>query len=703
MTQPSPVPPPSARRPVRRPAGGRPASLIALVLLAVAAPPAGAVDEPIRLDPVVVTSSRLEQRAGEAPASMTVLTREDIEQSASPAVDELLRQVPGFSLFRRGSSLVSHPTAQGLSLRGIGPSGASRALVLVDGVPVNDPFGGWVAWSRLPMLGIDQIEVVRGGGSSVWGNGALGGVVHVLTARPAERAAFAEVSAGTQDTMNVDVLLTEARGPFRLALEANVFETGGYPVVRVSRRGPIDIDAESAHRTLNARLEWVPSADVSLFLTGNLFDEDRVNGTRLQVNDTRAGSVALGGRVRSADGSEWSAHAYTQRQTFHSVFTSQAPDRASETLALDQTVPSTAVGAAVSWTRRLGAHRVLAGLDGRWTEGQTDEDRWAPSGAFLGTRSAGGAQALAGVYVQDVVRLGGRGELTAGVRADYWRAYDGFRRDRAPSGAAVTQSFADVDRLIASPRVGVRVSPTASTDVRASVYQGFRVPTINELYRVFRVRNDVTAANERLRPERLTGGELGAQQRSGPFEGRVTGFWNEVQDLVANVTVAPPLPDCPPPTTCRQRQNLDRARIRGIETEVEYRPARDWRLVASHLFTDARVVEAARERGLEGKRLAQVPANTAALSVRYQNPAIVTARVTARFIGRQFEDDRNRLPLGASWVFDAYVSRALARWADAFVAVENLLDEPVTVGRTTEGTVSIGAPLMARGGVRLRF
>ena len=147
--------------------------------------PAQKPDDPTRLEPVVVTVTRTEQRAGEAAADVTVLTREDISLSPSLTLDDLLRQVPGFSLFRRSSSLVTHPTTQGLSLRGIGPSGTSRALVLVDGIPVNDAFGGWVYWDRIPLQGIEQIEVVRGGGSSMWGNYAIGGVVQVLTRRPA--------------------------------------------------------------------------------------------------------------------------------------------------------------------------------------------------------------------------------------------------------------------------------------------------------------------------------------------------------------------------------------------------------------------------------------------------------------------------------------------------------------------------------------
>src|SRR5919197_518473 len=172
-----------------------PATLVAGVLLLTASSAASQESPaPTRLDPVVVTPTRLEQQAGDAPASVTVVSREEVRQSASQTVDDLLRQVPGFSLFRRTSSVVGHPTTQGLSLRGIGPSGTSRALVLLDGIPVNDPFGGWVYWNRIPLFGLEQIEVVRGGGSSVWGNYALGGVVHVLTRRPVERAAFLEAS-----------------------------------------------------------------------------------------------------------------------------------------------------------------------------------------------------------------------------------------------------------------------------------------------------------------------------------------------------------------------------------------------------------------------------------------------------------------------------------------------------------------------------
>jgi outer membrane receptor protein involved in Fe transport len=683
---------------------GRVAAVILLLLFATV-PALGQDRETPRLEPVVVTVTRFEQRVEEAPASVTVVTRDDIRQSASQTVDDLLRQVPGFSLFRRTSSVVGHPTTQGVSLRGIGPSGTSRALVLVDGIPANDAFGGWVYWNRMPMLGIEQIEVVRGGGSSVWGNYAVGGVINVLTRKPTERAAFFEGSYGSYNTYNLDLLLTEVQGPLRISLEGNRYDTSGYKIVKASRRGAIDIDADSSHTAVNGRVELAAAPDATFFISGNFYEEARGNGTPLQFNHTDAGAVSVGGRLGGADTGEVSFALFADLEQFRSTFSTQALSRNSETLALNQEVPSTSAGGLLQWSRQFGEHRLAAGGDVRWVEGETQE-RVYNAGVFTRSRVAGGQQVIGGLFLQDVWKPVSALELLGGARLDYWTVYAAERHERLPaagSGVPAFHAFSDIERLIFSPRVAALIHATPTTDVRLSAYQGFRVPTLNELYRVFRVRNDVTVANEHLRPERVTGGEIGLQQRLGPFEARVTAFWSDVQDLVANVTLPTRLPDCPVGTTCRQRQNLDLARVRGVETELQARPARDWRIIASHLYSDARVVDSGQQPALEGKRLAQVPEHTAALTLRYSNPAIITSSVTGRYVGPQYEDDLNTLPLGGYVVFDVALSRAVTKWSELFVAIENVLDRTYSTGRTSDGVVSTGTPRFVRGGVRLAF
>lgn len=662
-------------------------------------------DQPVQLEPVVVTAGRVEQRLSEAPASVTVLTEKEIQSSAAQTTDDLLRQVPGFSLFRRSSSLVTHPTTQGVSLRGIGPSGASRALVLIDGIPLNDPFGGWVYWNKVPRLGIERIEVVRGSGSSVWGNYALGGVINIITRRPEKRALFFDGSYGNRGTANLDLLLSDARGPVGLTLEGNFFETDGFKVVRESQRGAIDINADSEHQTFNGRLEYRLTPEASLFLSGNFFTEDRGNGTPLTKNSTDSGYVAGGGHLRTPDGSEWSLTIFSQLQTFNSTFSSQASDRNSETLALAQDVPSTSLGGSLQWVRRAGVHRWTVGTDLRWIDGETDEDVFV-AGRFARRRVAGGEQFLAGLYGQDIVSLSARWELVVGARVDYWLSFNGSRSDRPPpTGIPLAQSFPDRDKVAVSPRVAVLFHPTPTTTLRGTFYQGFRAPTINELFRPFRVRNDVTAANDGLDPERLTGGEVGIEHAFGTLvSARVTAFWNEVVDPIANVTVrALSLPDCPAGTTCRQRQNLDRTRIRGVEPEVSYRPTSNWELSASYLFDDAEVRKASNQPSLEGKRIAQVPRHQLTLGLKYLDPALVNVSVQGRYVSSQFEDDENVLRLGEFFLLDLVLSRSVTKWGQIFLALENLFDRTYTVGRSTDGVETIGTPRLIHGGLRIRF
>jgi len=575
--------------------------------------------------------------------------------------------------------------------------------VLVDGIPANDPFGGWIYWGRIPMLGIQQIEVVRGGGSSAWGNYALGGVVQIITRRPTERALYFDGSYGTNETMNFDLLLHDVEGPFRIALEGNYFSTGGYDVVKASRRRSIDIEADSNHQTFNGRVDLIATPEASFYIAGSYFYEARNNGTPLQINHTGTGSGAFGGRLGTLDEGELRFVVFADTQEFRSTFSNQAADRNSETLALDQRVPTTAAGGGLQWSRRFGSNLLSAGADARWVKGETDE-RVYNAGAFARTRDAGGQQLIGGVFLQDVYTPIPALEIVGGVRGDYWYSYDASRNDTPPpAGVPPHQTFDDIERVIPSGRIAALYHVTSTTDLRASAYESFRVPTLNEQYRVFRVRSDVTVANATLRPEQLAGGELGVQQRWGPFEGRVTGYWNEVRDLVENVTVSPRLPDCPVGTTCRQRQNIDLARSRGFETELELRPARDWRFLVSYLFADARVVSAPQQPGLEGKRLAQVPENAVTATVRFSRPSWFDAWLTMRYVGQQYEDDLNTLSLGGYAVFDLGISRAITRNVELYAAAENLFNRVYSTGRTTDGVISIGEPFMARGGVRLRF
>src|SRR5215475_6237802 len=282
---------------------------------------------------VTVTPARTELRLSVAPASVSVFDAKDVSNAAAQTFDDLLRQIPGFSIFRRSSSIVANPTTQGVSLRGAGASGASRTLVLSDGVPLNDAFGGWVYWDRVPRASVDRVELVRGGASDLYGSDALSGVINVISRPPTQRVINAEAAYGNRDTADVTFFAGDRWKSFSASVAGEAFRTDGYFLVAPEIRGTADDRAASNHRALTLRLEndWSPTNAV--WARGSLFDEDRDNGTQLTFNNTATESTAAGARFRTADGSNWNLAVFGDQERFHQSFTSVSTDRNTETLS----------------------------------------------------------------------------------------------------------------------------------------------------------------------------------------------------------------------------------------------------------------------------------------------------------------------------------------------------------------------------------
>lgn len=662
--------------------------------------------EPNRLDELVVTAERVEQTQRDLPASVTIVGRDEIDRSSALTTDDLLRRVPGFNLFRRSSSLVSNPTTQGVSLRGLGGSGASRTLVLLDGVPLNDSFGGWVPWARVPVESLERIEMVRGpAAATAWGNYAMGGVVNLVTRKPESRAADVAVEGGTRGTARTDVRVADRAGSFGAAVSGGWLDTDGYPVVRDDRRGTIDVDADSVRGVLDGRATWTPGP--LIYLHANAFTEERGNGTPLTGNSTDALDLDAGAKWRDVG-----ILAYGRVQRFDSTFSSQADDRNSEKPASVQRVPSSAAGGSAVWSRQLGTwNRPSAGADVAWVDGVSDEDVRFQAGRFQTRRRSGASQQLMGVWGGDAVTPLPGLRIDVAGRLDVWRSLDGFRRERTFATGEVTRDdrFADRTETIPTGSIGIRQEVTAADAVRGAVYRGFRAPTVNELVRPFRVRNDITEANPLLDPEKLFGGELGAEHVTPTWNADATAYWNEIDDPIANVSIGrgpgtvDPCGTVPPGGICRQRQNLGGSRVRGVEANVGLRPIDGWSASAGYLFSDATVTDAPAERALEGKRVPQVPRHQATAEIAWQHPRGVTAAVLVRYVGRQFEDDRATLPLGGFAAIDVFLGWRIDTHWEIFFRVENALDRTYAVGRTADGVVTTGAPLLAHGGVRARF
>lgn len=649
---------------------------------------------------VTVTAMRAETRLSETAASVMVLSARELGTTAAATLDDALRQSPGFSLFRRSGSRTANPTSQGVSLRGVGASGASRAVVLDDGIPISDPFGGWIYWGRVPRESVERVEILRGGASDLYGSAALGGVINILTQRPRATGLSLDASYGNQQTPDASLSASVRLGQWGARLAAEAFETKGYVLVDKDERGRIDRPAGGRHTTLDLMLERAFSDQRRAFLRGAIFDESRQNGSPLQTNETYIRQLSAGLDWGTERWGSFSARLYGGPQVYDQVFTAIAADRNSETLTRRQRVPAQSIGVLSQWSRAAGARAVLvAGFDGREVRGASDELVYG-GGRATSLVGAGGRERAFGLFAQNLVRVTSRAILTVGARFDRWRNYDARSTTQrlTPPLTTTVINFPDRTETALSPRASVLLKATASLSFTIAGYRAFRAPTLNELYRAFRVGDVLTLANENLRAERLAGGEAGAILT--PFGGRArlrsVFFWSEITRPIANVTLA-----VTPALITRQRQNLGRTRSRGLELEGETRLTQHWSLSAGYLLTDAVVRRFPANTSLEGLWIPQVPRHQLTFQAQYTNPATVTLGLQGRASGAQFDDDQNLFRLDKYLTLDALVLRRLARNLDMFVAAENLFNQRYEIGRTPVTT--LGPPRLIRLGIRLRL
>ena len=588
----------------------------------------------------------------ETPADVTSLGKPQLEAVPGVALDDRLRQVPGFTLFRRSSSLVAHPTTQGVSLRGLGSSGASRTLVLWDGVPANDPFGGWVYWTQFIPEELGRVEVARGAPASAFGDRAMAGVIGLFSREAEPGRLTAAYEGGNLATHDVTLGYSGMARAWALSGFGRAFTTDGYFIVPERYRGAVDRPAGVRFVTGDARLDWFRGGN-RLFFKANVLAEDRRNGTALQNNSTSLGTVALD-YSREFGSDTISVLAYHTREQFHSTFSAIAADRNTERLTFRQTVPAEAVGGGALWRRDSGGWNLLGGADASRAEGWST-DRLAPSGVRVG----GGRQLEYGGYAQ------------AGRSLGPAKLFFGARENSASRGGNFF-----------SPMGGVAVA-RGRLRGRASVYRAFRAPTLNELFREFRVGNAVTRANPALRPETLFGAEAGVDYTAESAGVRVTFYRSGLGDLITNVTLS-----SSPTLIERQRRNAGSAVARGAEVSM-FAAWRDLRVETAALFADSRFAA--------GPRVSQVPPWQGSGQAVWRRGGTLVS-LGARAYSSQFDDDLNQFRLPGFATVQLLARRRIAGGLAGTAAVENLAGREYFVGFT--GTPTIGAPRLWRLGLR---
>ncbi len=426
---------------------------------------------------VVVTASRGPTVNG-APVATTVIGAKEIAATPAQSPDQLLRDVPSVSLPRNDSHFL-HPTGQAIAIRGLG---RGRTLVLADGVPLNDPFGGWVQWNKIPLGEIDRAEIVRGASSNLYGNLAMAGVVQFLTAPTDEKRFLGLFEGGSLNTYHSAF---SAAGPLAGELSGsihgNIFRTDGYPLVL--RRGPVDTPAGFESNNGGVKLTWKPNAQLSTFFSANYYSDFRDSGSNRSNNNWWFGDGASGIDYKTDGGSNWQFRLFGGGEKFSNNNVSINTARTTEIRTLHQYIPVEHIGGSLVWWKAFGSQHVLTfGADNRLITAENKEHSYSnTTGLLNGKPHAKGNQELMGLFGEWSYTPIEPVTLTAGLRYDHWW---NFHAD-STSRTGVFTDFSDQDRGAFNPRLGVVYRVTPDIGLRAATYTGFRAPNLNELYRSF--------------------------------------------------------------------------------------------------------------------------------------------------------------------------------------------------------------------------
>ena len=633
---------------------------------------------------IVVLGRGLDLPPGTPAYGSVTIDRQRLENDASGRVEDVLLDVAGFQQFRRSDSRSANPSAQGATLRALGGNASSRTLVLLDGVPIADPFFGYIPFNAVIPSRLGGIRVTRGGGSGPFGAGAVAGTIEMTSASRADLPLVSgQALYGSRNAQTVSATVAPSVGSGFVALSGQFERGDGFQTTPENQRTPATVPARYRDWSTGLRAVAPLGPDTEVQFRGLVFGDNRT--LRFKGADSSSSGEDASIRVISHGRWQVDALAYVQARNFANKVISSS----TFALTLDQrNTPSTGLGGKIELRPPVGGDHVLrVGGDVRLADGQLFEDAYGAAGLVTARRNAGGDTSVAGLFVEDNWTLG-RLVLTGGARVDHWTITDGFFRQRSAAGVLTTNTtFPDRNGTEATGRAGALLK-LGAVDLRLAGYTGFRLPTLNELYRPFTVFPVTTQANANLSPERLRGVEGGIDAR--PLPGMtlsLTGFYNRLGDAIVNLTIT---------TNLRQRGNVNAIVAKGVEASFDWKRG-PFDLSASYAFSDSKVD--APGMAFDGLIPAQSPRQSASATLAWQPRSGFLASLTARHVGRQYEDDLQTDVLRAATTVDAFVKLPVRKGVAVIARAENVLDATV-VTRNQAGSMDLGTPRTLWIGVR---
>ncbi|HEX6573888.1 MAG TPA: TonB-dependent receptor [Gemmatimonadaceae bacterium] len=637
----------------------------------------------LMLSSVIISATRAPTEARRVAATVNVLTPEQIRTSPARESQDLLREIPGVELPRTSSQVGG--SAQIVSIRGVDEG---RTVVTFDGVPITDAWGEWVDWSKVPKALLDRVEVIEGGTSNIYGNGAMGGSISFFSRPTSPGSIDLQVDGGSRDARHVFGAAGVALAPgLSMMVSGDYGDGGGYRLIESDKAGSVDHPSESIRRNAIARVEYSPSARFSTYVGAHLFSDNRDLGTPLSQTDRNSKSVDFGLDVGALESGKFTVRAWDGVQREDQFTSAIAANRATERRTAILQIPSHDWGGGAQWTRTgLGILSSLTvGGDFRHMNGFTGETDFAANGTTSYIFS-GGDQVLSGAFAQGVLDATRDLRFELGARFDHWGNNNGITVD-----ASGTTNYDDRGRNAFSPRAGIRWGMQRPISFHAAAYRAFRAPNLAELYRKFVSGTNLNLPNPALKPEYATGYEAGFDfQPVHWFQLKGTAYTADMKDFNTFVTIA---------QGQRQRQNVQKSRSRGGEAYLAVRPAQELMFSVSVNYDDAKIVESANPAQV-GQRVGRVPVQKQVFRGSYSSALLGSLTVIGRHEG--VVTTLQGIPLEPFTVFDANYQRSIVPGLSGFISVENIADTEYQVALTavSNGIASLGLPRTIRIGLQ---
>ncbi|MBT8578754.1 TonB-dependent receptor [Polynucleobacter paneuropaeus] len=695
-----------------------------------------------KIGDVVVSATRSGTELKDMTQNTSILTNEDIQNAPEMTVDQVLKNQA--SVFLNDQPYYEKdPTTQGLNVRGLG---AARTLALIDGLPANDAMYGTIQWNLVPLSAVQDVELVRGGVSNLYGNYGMGGLINITTKPINDNKGEVSASYGSYNTSNVAASKEVAvNDVLKLRASADYFNTDGYinqPTIspatvypaknRAGQSAPLlpgmgPESANSANYRLQGALKLSSDTDAFFNLGSHNMQNLPSGGYNFATKTTQETTFSGGATTRLSATQKVQVNAFYENTTLWQQNVSNSGATPAY-ISANYNNPYSTLGASAQYTHDLKdqtINQVVVSVDGRQVAAQNLTNSFSSAagyanGVVTSSDYAKGQQQFYGVMAQmkaktDAIPL----QATLSLREDQWQS-------QTPTywiaGANGVQNYTNVPNQTAykfSPNLGLLLQATKEWDFRGAAYQGFHAPGLNNTLRSYGNSTTVSLANPLLSPENMTGYELGTDYRWNAGFVQITGFNANVKNAVyaPNVSQAQAAAAGCPISVCTgangqtfslygNNQNLQ---SRGLEVQAHHDLNTQWAVDGTYTHTNTILtwIGSGVSASLNpiGSQVGGVPQNMGYAGVTYMPLPKTSLTANVRYIGNSWLDGAHTLPVPSYAVVGLKVNHQLTPEASVFASVINMFNRSyITYGTgTSQGSYIAGQPQSITVGARIIF